>query len=225
MVNNPMLKFRAGRSRASGQSIAVSPGSGRIAVRALHPLQIFRIGERGETLVEFAMVAPMLLLLLLIIVDLGLMLTTQSLLDGAARDASRLIRTGQVSAAGNTVTTFQTLLCSDMKPVMSTATCDSQVVFEVQTFSNFGNVAFTPCTRNQGQTGSGTVCNFTPGTANQIVGVQVTYNRPFMIPWVGRCLTRGACWFGPGTGSGSGAGSSTVPLISTVVFENEPFPS
>lgn len=183
------------------------------------------MSERGEVLIEFAMVAPLLFLLLLTIIDLGLMLTTQSLLDGAARDAARLIRTGQVQTTASPIATFQNLLCADMSPIMSTATCQSQVIFEVQVFSDFGAVSFTPCTRSEDESGSGTACSFAPGIASQIVGVRVTYNRPFIIPWVGACLTGGSCWFGLGTVGGTSTGTNVAPLTSTVVFRNEPFPS
>jgi Flp pilus assembly protein TadG len=175
-------------------------------------------------MLEFALVAPMLLLMLVTIVDLGIMLTTQSLLDGAARDAARLIRTGQVAAAGNTISTFQNLLCSRMAPVMSTATCQSQLIFDVEVFNSFGAVAFTPCTLNANQTGTGTVCSWTSSKSTDIVGVQVTYNRQFIVPWVGACLGGGSCWLGAGTPLGSTPGNA-IPLISTVVFRNEPFPS
>jgi Flp pilus assembly protein TadG len=182
------------------------------------------MGDSGATVVEFAMVAPMMLLLFATIIDLGMMLTTQSLLDGASRDAARLIRTGQVQTSGSPRTTFQNLLCSDMTPVMSTATCQSQVVFEVQVFTSFSGVSFTACTQNTDPSGVG-YCPFGAGTASQIVGVKITYNRPFIVPWVGACLTGGSCWVGPGTGSGSGSGTNTATLTSTVIFLNEPFPS
>jgi Flp pilus assembly protein TadG len=197
--------------------------------------------QRGTSMLEFAMVGPMLVLLMMVIVDLGIMLTTQSMLDGAARDAARLIRTGQVAASSNPLSTFQTLLCSDMSPVMSTSTCQSQVLFEVNCYTSgtvsgclttnlgFGAVSFSGCTYNQGQAGaagSGTQCNFNPGSSTTIVGVRVTYNRKFIVPWVGRCLTGGACWFGMGTSGASGTGGgNAVPLVSTVVFQNEPFPA
>jgi Flp pilus assembly protein TadG len=182
--------------------------------------------ESGNTLLEFAFVAPMLILLLVMIIDLGIMLTTQSLLNGAAQDAARLVRTGQIYAQGNSITPFENQICSDMAPVMSTTNCQSKVVFEVQTFTSFGTVSFTACSQTSYQTGSGTVCSFSPGVAQQIVGVRVTYNRPFMIPWVGACLTTGgSCWFGPGTKGTVSGGTNTVPLMSTFVFQNEPFPS
>jgi Flp pilus assembly protein TadG len=182
------------------------------------------LGSSGATGVEFAIVAPPLILLLLTIVDLGMMLTTQSLLDGAARDAARLIQTGQAQSQANPKSTFQNLLCSDMTPIMSTTACQSDLIFEVQVFPDFSSVSFTPCTQNTDSTQPG-YCAFNAGTATQIIGIQVTYNRPFLVPWVQACLGGGTCWFGAGTTDGTTPGTSTVPLVSTVIFRNEPFPS
>jgi Flp pilus assembly protein TadG len=177
----------------------------------------------GAIAVEMAIVGPPFFLLLMIILDLGLMLANQSLLDGAARDAARLIRTGQVQSAGSPISTFQTTLCANMSSVMTTAQCESDIIFEVQVFSTFGAVSFTPCTLNNNQSGSGTVCSFSPGNGGDIVGVQATYNRPFIIPWVAACLTGGSCWAGLGTTSGANPGTGSVTLVSTVIFRNEPF--
>ena len=189
-----------------------------------------RIDDRGNVAIEMAIVAPPLILLLVMIIDFGIMLTTQALLDGAARDAARLIRTGQISSAGgNGITAFQNQLCTDMAPILSNATCTSQVIFSVQVFTNFGAVGttgFSPCTQNANSTGTGTACTFAGNSsAGQIVGVQVVYNRPFIVPWVGACLTGGSCWFGIGTQNGTATGTNKVPLTATVIFENEPFPS
>ena len=70
--------------------------------------------QRGSTAIEFAFVGPPFLLLLLAIFELGLTLTTQSVMDGAARDAARLIRTGQVQTQTSPISTFQNLLCAKM---------------------------------------------------------------------------------------------------------------
>jgi Flp pilus assembly protein TadG len=177
----------------------------------------------GAVAVELAFVGPPFLLLLLGIFELGLTLTTQSLLDGAVRDAARLIRTGQVQTQNSPITVFQNLLCSDMSAIMTVSQCNSQIIFEVQVFTSFGTVSFTPCTFNANQTGTGTACQFSPGTGSQIVGVQASYPRPFIIPWVGACLSGGGCWAGLGTTNGTNPGSGTVTLTSTVIFQNEPF--
>jgi len=190
-------------------------------------------------MLEFAFVAPLLILLMLMIIDLGIMLMSQSLLDGAARDAARLIRTGQIAAAGNSITTFENQLCSDMAPIMGTSNCQQTLTYEVncwyvstavsgcnQTTNGFGAVAFTACSYMSYQTPtSGTQCPFNPGSTSTIVAVQVTYNRSFIVPWVGACLTGGACWFGAAGRSASSGGGHSVPLVSTVVFQNEPFPA
>ena len=178
---------------------------------------------RGITAVEMAFVGPPFLLLLVAIFELGLTLTTQSVLDGAARDAARLIRTGQVQSQGSPMTTFQNLLCSEVSSVISASDCANKIIFEVQVFSGFGSVSFTPCTQTSSQTGNGTVCSFTPGTGGNIVGVQVSYPRPFIVPWVGACLSGGTCWVGLGTANGNSPGTGNITLTSTVIFQNEPF--
>jgi Flp pilus assembly pilin Flp len=48
-------------------------------------IRCFTRDERGAAAIEFAFVAPMFLLLLLVIAELGLTLATQSVLDGATR--------------------------------------------------------------------------------------------------------------------------------------------
>jgi Flp pilus assembly protein TadG len=189
----------------------------------MKPLRCLVRDQEGALAVEMAFVGPPFLLLLAVIFELGLTLTTQSLLDGAARDAARLIRTGQVQTQGSPIGTFQNLLCSEMSSMISIADCNSKVIFEVQNFTSFGSVSFTPCTLNANQTGTGTACQFSPGTGGQIVGVQVSYPRPFIIPWVGACLSGGSCWFGIGTANGANPGTGTAMLTSTVIFQNEPF--
>ncbi|MGH6681045.1 MAG: TadE/TadG family type IV pilus assembly protein, partial [Bradyrhizobium sp.] len=88
----------------------------------------------GNVAIEMAFVGPPFLLLLLVIIELGLTLATQSVLDGAARDAARLIRTGQVQTQGSPITAFQTLLCSQVGPLISVSQCDSNVIFDVEVF-------------------------------------------------------------------------------------------
>src|SRR3974390_444039 len=129
----------------------------------------FARDRKGIVAVETALVAPPFLLLIMTIIELGLILATQSVLDGALRDAARLIRTGQVQSQASPITTFQNLLCSEMSSLMTVSECQTDVIFEVQVFSNFGAVSFTPCAYNNNQTGTGTQCQFTPGSGSQIV--------------------------------------------------------
>jgi Flp pilus assembly protein TadG len=160
-----------------------------------------------------AIIGPPFLLTLLSIIELGLILTTQALLDGATRDAARSIRTGQVSAAGNTLASFQSVLCADLGSLLSTANCQSNVVIDVisTTGSSFSGLSFPTCASSAGTPppSGQSACPFTPGNSGDLVAVQVTYNRTFFVPWVGTML--------------SVANSQNTPLTSTVVFRNEPF--
>jgi Flp pilus assembly protein TadG len=168
--------------------------------------------ERGAVAVEMAIIGPPFLLTLLSIIELGLILTTQALLDGATRDSARLVRTGQVNAAGNTIGTFQTLLCNDMSMLLSSSTCTSNVLIEVTSSpnaTNFGGLTFAACTSNAGS-GGPNPCPFSAGNAGDIVAVRVSYERPFIIPWVGNMLSLAS-------------DSQHTLLQSTVVFRNEPF--
>jgi Flp pilus assembly protein TadG len=174
--------------------------------------------ERGATLMEFALVGPMFIFLLLAIIEIGLTMLTQFVLDGSARTAARLVMTGQVQQGGG-IAAFQNSLCSQIQSILPS--CGS-VLFEVQTFANFASISFSPCTSNANANPPGN-CPFVPGTGGQVVGVRVSYARPYIVPWVGECLTTGKCWFGVGTSAGAPSGTYTTTLMSTVVFQNEPF--
>lgn len=242
-AKTPMLSFANRQNHWSRRATEVLCSPLLLAERLARRCGFARFArnQRGETMLEFAFVAPMLILLMLTIVDLGIMLTSQSVLNGATQNAARLIRTGQIEAtsvscqgASTSIGQFQCALCTQMASVMSYSSCTSQVLFEVNSYnsctgtcptgSGFGAVSFSACTQNANSTGNGTACNFTPGSGTQIVGVRVVYNRSFIVPWVGQCLTLGACWFGTGTRASSGT-PTAVPLTSTAVFQNEPFPS
>ena len=97
--------------------------------------------ERGATFMEFALVGPMFIFLLLAIIEIGLTMLTQFVLDGGARTAARLVMTGQVQGSGG-VGAFQTALCSQVETMIPSC---SGVLFEVQTFANFSSINFSPC--------------------------------------------------------------------------------
>ncbi|WP_328993407.1 pilus assembly protein [Kribbella sp. NBC_01245] len=58
--------------------------------------------DRGAAAVEFALLLPLLLLLVLGIVDFGRMLNAQQTLTQAAREGVRLVALGQPNVAGRT---------------------------------------------------------------------------------------------------------------------------
>jgi len=58
--------------------------------------------ERGAVAVEFALLLPLLLLIVMGIVDFGRMLNAQETLTQAAREGARLVALGQPNVAGRT---------------------------------------------------------------------------------------------------------------------------
>jgi Flp pilus assembly protein TadG len=176
----------------------------------------FARDDRGITMVEFALVGPLFIFLLLAIIELGLTMLTQFVLDGATRSAARLIRTGQLQGQASPITAFQNTDCGGG---------GATVLFEVQNFPNgFASINLPACTQNANQAGNGTPCPFQPGTGGQVVAVRVSYPRPYLVPWVGQCLTTGNCYIGLGGSAPTAfAPSYTTDLVSTVVFQNEPF--
>jgi Flp pilus assembly protein TadG len=164
-----------------------------------------RLGQRGSASVEFAIIGSSFMLMLLASFEFGYMLFVQSVLDNAARDAARLIRTGQAQNSGNAISTFQTLLCSDVGSIIS---CGS-LVYQAQVFNNWSTAQTavnTPPTRDK--SGNFISAGFSAGTAGQILVVTVTYNYPFFTPWIGSVV---------------GNGTNSALLMSTVVFQNEPY--
>jgi Flp pilus assembly protein TadG len=163
------------------------------------------IGERGNATIEFAIVGSCFMIMLLASFEFGYMLFVQSSLDNAARDAARLIRTGQAQLSGNAQTTFQNLLCGDVSAIIGCV----NIVYQSQVFNDWTD-ASTAVNNPPGRDAQGNFesAGFAPGTQGQIVAVTVTYNYPFFTPWIASLL---------------GGSTNSALLMSTVVFQNEPY--
>jgi Flp pilus assembly protein TadG len=154
---------------------------------------------------EFAIVGSTAMMMLLACFEFGFMLFIQSVLDNSARDAARLIRTGQAQMSSNPTSTFQTLLCNEVGSLIG---CGS-LVYQSQAFNDWASAQTamtTPPTRDSN--GNFISAGFSPGTLSQIMVVTVTYNYPFFTPWIASLL---------------GGSSNSALLMSTVVFQNEPY--
>jgi len=164
------------------------------------------LGDSGAAVIEFAVVGSTFMLMLLAAFEFGFMLFVQSALDNAARDAARLVRTGQAQAAANPQTAFQTLLCNTVGSLIGCA----NLIYSSQVFNDWTSAQTainTPLPRDP-LNGNFVPPPFSAGTQGQIIVVTVTYNYPFFTPWVGGYL---------------GGGHNSAYLMSTVVFQNEPY--
>jgi Flp pilus assembly protein TadG len=145
------------------------------------------------------------MMMLLAAFEFGYMLFVQSVMDNAARDAARLVRTGQVQTSSNPTNTFQTLLCNEVGSLIGCA----NLIYQAQAFNDWTDAQTavnTPPTR--AANGNYVSSGFSPGSQEQIVVVTVTYNYPFFTPWIGSLI---------------GGSNNSALLMSTVVFQNEPY--
>jgi Flp pilus assembly protein TadG len=141
--------------------------SGRLARAATR----FRAARAGATAVEFALIAPFFIAVLVAIFQVSVYLFVQQSLQNAAMQAGRLFLTGQ--AQSWTQAAFKTYVCQNFLP--SLFTCSSLIV-SVQTYPSFAAAnTSAPALYSNGQP----ITNFpySPGTQGQIMVVQLVY------PW------------------------------------------
>ena len=161
----------------------------------------FLQSRAGVTMVEFALVGPLFLLLTFAIVDNGLVLFMQTVLDNATREAARQIEIGKVQLSGDSDGTglFKTTLCDNLGGLIP---CNS-LQWRVQSNAT----AFSSMSATVAVNGSGnmTTTGFNAGTAQSFVLVQVAYKQPYMVPLLARLSSA----------------TGNLLLVSTVAVQNE----
>jgi Flp pilus assembly protein TadG len=154
---------------------------------------------------EFAMVGPIFLLLILAVLENGLTLWQQSMLDNATRDAARLIETGQQQGGG---ATFISQLCNEISGLMK---C-SALQYRVQTGSSFAGMSSSISTGSGGAATGFSAYPTAVANTNLSAGknalVQVIYTRTYIVPWLGQVM------------SGS---NDYEQLVATAAFQIEPY--
>lgn len=167
--------------------------------RLANRLASYRKGERASTAVEFALLAPAFLILLTGIIESGVMLFNSVVMEGAAQEAARQVRTGVVQTSGDPEATFKSLLCDNLYGVLS---CND-VSYLVETFPSFTAAEMASMFDGDGNLRESVFAETEPG---DIVIVRVATKWSFVIPLIGYAY-----------------GSDALQLVSTVVFRNEPF--
>jgi Flp pilus assembly protein TadG len=174
--------------------------------------------RQGVVAVELALIAPVFLYFLMGIIEVSLLLFGSTVVDGAAQSAARTIRTGSAQLSGDTLSAFNTELCSSLGGIYD---CDD-ITLDVRTFDTFSAVTIPVLRIN----GNGDLvyddeddpinddndvefeAEFTPGGASEINVVRVIYSWAFFTPFIGDVL--------------ADDGNSKY-LSTTVVFRNEPY--
>ena len=176
----------------------------------MHDVRYFLRARDGATAVEFAIVAPMLLLAMAFIMVVALVLFVNQRLDYATSQAARQVMTGTAKIASTDQATFKTALCNRLPAVMS---CGNVVVnlYIVPTPAAGGYYTFIKSDR----TGllvpdqSGGTSQYNLGNAGDYQYLQVIYPIPVLPSAFASML--------------GNQGSKSYLAVSTAAFRNEKF--
>ncbi|HEY4264443.1 MAG TPA: TadE family protein [Micropepsaceae bacterium] len=175
---------------------------------------IFRRRENsGAAAAEFAMIAPVFMLLTFAILETSMVFFANMILDNAVIDTGRLIRTGQAQTGSMTQADFRNAVCDQVKILLS---CDpTNLLIDVRSFANFSGSAFPPALDAAGNLNPN-LNAYQPGgssdaTGSSIVLVRVLYKWQLYTPLFAQYFEN--------MGKGSG-----VRLIAfSAAFKNEPY--
>jgi len=156
----------------------------------------FRKDDAGGAAIEFGLIAPMLVALMIATVQVGYLGMMSNNLDTAVAAAARKIRTG---AAPTDAAGFSDAICATM--VDSAALCRSRLRIAVQKAASFSGAPALIATEPDGR--------YDAGDAGDIILVQATYRMPLLVPLY--------------TGGFQPAGANEALLDARAAFRNEPY--
>lgn len=171
----------------------------------------FLCDDRGATAVEFAMVAPVFFLVLGAIVETGLMLFTEYVLQSSVQEAARQVRTGQAQNASMSAATFKSKVCDMASIVMN---CSSDVTVYVRaetTFAALQSVVPSYLSVGTSYDGSASITSYDCGTPSEAVAIIATFDWDFVMPGM--------------SAFGNVDSDHKRRLAGFAMFRNEPFPT
>ncbi|MEW6640923.1 MAG: TadE/TadG family type IV pilus assembly protein [Pseudomonadota bacterium] len=158
-------------SRWPWRDARVAPG------RRRRWLARFARTERGATAVEFAIIAPIFIGLLIAVLQTGIFFFAQETLQAAAMQSGRLFMTGQAQNSSMTQAQFLNQVCPQVQALFN---CN-QLMVDVQSYTSFSgaNTGSPTLTYNaQGQVTNN--WSFSPGTQGQVVVLRLIYQWPLI---------------------------------------------
>lgn len=154
--------------------------------------------EGAATAIEFALVLPVLVLVLLSIIEVGVLGFVSNNLDDAVGSAARAIRTGQ-SDGPSSAAEFKSLVCTRMAD--PAAACADKLTISVEKYADFTTMAAAADAPPNG--------SFDKGQAGDIILVKANYRWPLLTPFVGQVFHH--------------TGPTEVQLDGRAAFKNEPY--
>ncbi|MGE0408261.1 MAG: TadE/TadG family type IV pilus assembly protein [Amphiplicatus sp.] len=167
---------------------------------------------KGAAAIEFAIVAPIFIALVLSILEAGYFFFVSSAVDQAAARAARLIRTGQAQSAATPISrdAFFDRVCDIVKHF---GDCSTKLTVDVSRFSDFAALAAdlsAPVCRDADEDAVNAL-PYNVGAERDIIRVRICYLYKPVNPALGLHL--------------AAAPDGTRKMISVAIFRNEPFNS
>ncbi len=157
----------------------------------------------GSGAVEVALVAIPFCFMIFAILEVALVFTLDSVLENAAIDTGRLVRTGQASAQGMTAAQFKNELCSRMS--IFSDDCATSATIDVRVIPQFKTTPPDPVSGGVFNPAGLTYANGNPG---DLILVRVWYQHPLLTTFLSQALSK--------------VGDRTAVLTATTAFRNEP---
>jgi Flp pilus assembly protein TadG len=134
--------------------------------------------ECGAAMVEFTLVALPFFLLLLGAFDIGFYYWGSEELENATVYGARLVRTGQVQAAGMTQAQLKAAICSKTAALVG---CMSRLRLDVRSGQAFRHIRPPSPFDRSGVLKSDAEFTFSPGAANDVVLVSTFFDWPLLL--------------------------------------------
>jgi Flp pilus assembly protein TadG len=167
-------------------------------------LRRFRRNRRAATAVEFALVAPVFLVLLFAILETALMFFASQVLESVTQQSARMILTGQAQNSGFLQPNFQTYVCNQVPALFNCA----NLFIDVKSYSSFGSITFSnPIDANGNFVNN---VQYSPSGPGCKVVVTVSYPWQLFVTRLGYNIANMA--------------NGQRLLVATAAFKNEPFP-
>lgn len=171
----------------------------------------FTKNDDGVTAIEFAIIGPVFFMLLGSIMETGIMMFTEYVLQTSVQDAARLVRTGQAQEQQLTADDFKTEVCALAGILVD---CDDVTVY-MTAAANFAALeAAVPSAIEVGNSYGGPAgpSDYSCGAPSQAVALIATYDWNFSVPFLKEHF-------------GNVDGDTKRRLAGMAMFQNEPFPA
>jgi Flp pilus assembly protein TadG len=178
---------------------------GALRRRGRRPWRAFAGDRKGATAIEFALIMPVFLTMMMGIFQVGLVFTAGQVLEDATTEFARLVRTGQAQGQKMTQAKFREEICERIAVFLSCS--ETNLLIDVQVLPSFGAVNLNwPIDDDGNFQDEG---QFSPGGAGDIVVIRAFYQYPVWLPFLGETM--------------SNLPNGKRVLAASAAFRNEPF--